>query len=373
MFKKSPCPAKPDSKEEADLTAVSHIERKRELRQMRAAAIRKKRRIRIFVFCGAAAIIAAASLIGYALWIHNSQPGPFAPLSAYLSSMPEAIPESNKRALTPDIPAIDAMEYPSNVEPEDFDALREQARSNEPVRMQAYALLANMDTFNDAELMKFYSRGSDRFGFVSQKDRANRDPNLVAPLTESLESIPHLLQWDTRWGYVPYGYDAGKQLCIYYTGCAPTCMSMIASYLKQDSSLTPSAMCEISNAYGDYNLGTSTSFFYHACEQLGLNLEELGQDENALRSALEQGHPVIINVGEGDFTTYGHFIVASGIENDQIRILDPNSHINSRLWSFEDILRQTKNMWSFWNPNGVPNAEADDSSDSALSVDEQLS
>ncbi len=200
-------------------------------------------------------------------------------------------------------------------------------------------------------------------------------PGPLEPLTESLDSIPHLLQWDQRWGYVPYGTGDGKQLCMYYTGCAPTCMSMIASYLKQDPALTPVVMSELSIMNDDYenDQGTKNTFFGNVCNTYNLGYEELGQDESALRAALEQGNPVIINVGEGDFTKKDHFIVAAGMENDQIRILDPGAYSTSHLWSFEDILRQTKTMWSFWNPNGNPQNEANDFSAPASPQNEDSS
>ena len=46
--------------------------------------------------------------------------------------------------------------------------------------------------------------------------------------------VPLLLQYDPRWGYASYGDN-----CLAVTGCGPTCLSMVASALTGDASLTP--------------------------------------------------------------------------------------------------------------------------------------
>ncbi|MBQ4602689.1 MAG: hypothetical protein IJB24_07500 [Clostridia bacterium] len=52
--------------------------------------------------------------------------------------------------------------------------------------------------------------------------------------------------------------------------------------------------------------------------------------------------------GTGGFTENGHFILLSGIEDGKIKINDPNSIANSKkLWEFEDISGQIKNLWRY--------------------------
>ena len=61
---------------------------------------------------------------------------------------------------------------------------------------------------------------------------------------------------------------------------------------------------------------------------------------------LEVGNPIICVVGPGDFTSSGHYIVLTGLENGKITINDPNSYANSkRLWTYEEIEDQIRNLW----------------------------
>lgn len=51
---------------------------------------------------------------------------------------------------------------------------------------------------------------------------------------KNCSSVPLLMQWDERWGYKEY---AGELMGI--SGCGPTCLSMVAIYLLNDTTLTP--------------------------------------------------------------------------------------------------------------------------------------
>ena len=63
---------------------------------------------------------------------------------------------------------------------------------------------------------------------------------------------------------------------------------------------------------------------------------------------LEQNHPIICSMGSGDFTMTGHIIVITGVKNGKFVINDSNSKDRSKkLWSYEEISDQIKNLWSF--------------------------
>ena len=50
----------------------------------------------------------------------------------------------------------------------------------------------------------------------------------------------------------------------------------------------------------------------------------------------------------GDFTTSGHFIVLSALEDGKIRVKDPNSAERSeKLWDYETLESQIKGLWVF--------------------------
>ena len=67
-----------------------------------------------------------------------------------------------------------------------------------------------------------------------------------------------------------------------------------------------------------------------------------------MEQSLKAGKPIICSVGPGDFTTKGHFIVISQMQNGMFVVNDPNSKKNSDIpWSYEQLSPQIKSMWNF--------------------------
>lgn len=159
------------------------------------------------------------------------------------------------------------------------------------------------------------------------------------------ESWPLLLQWDRRWGYVPYGdHDIGL------SGCAPTCLSMVVVGLTKNKDATPDAVADFAeqNGYYLYGTGTKWSLMTEGAAYFGVRGSELALDKNRIFSALEQGHPIICSVRPGDFTKGGHFLVFVGTKDGKIRLNDPNSRIRSeKLWDYETLAPQIKSLWEF--------------------------
>ena len=64
-------------------------------------------------------------------------------------------------------------------------------------------------------------------------------------------------------------------------------------------------------------------------------------------TALEEGKPIILAMGKGDFTESGHYIVLTGVEDEGFRVNDPNSPQNSaKLWTYEQLEKQIRNIWA---------------------------
>ena len=163
----------------------------------------------------------------------------------------------------------------------------------------------------------------------------------------SRDSIPLFLQWDQRWGYIQYGSDVAG-----LTGCGPVCLSMAAYYLTGDSAYSPDKILRFASENGYYveGSGSSWTLISEGGVKLGFDVTELPLDENRIRTNLEAGVPVICVMGPGDFTTSGHFIVLTGLEDGKFRVNDPNSMANSeKLWSYKQIAGQIKNLWAIRN------------------------
>lgn len=156
--------------------------------------------------------------------------------------------------------------------------------------------------------------------------------------------FPLLLQWDARWGYVRYGDDL-----LAVTGCGPTCLAMAATGLTGDNTITPAAVAEQAQRDGYWVGGvTSWGLMTDGCRAWGLVSEELPLTETAVTGALDEGRPIICSVRPGDFTTTGHFILLAGLEEEGIRVNDPNSPQNSgRLWTYDELEPQIRNLWAF--------------------------
>lgn len=157
--------------------------------------------------------------------------------------------------------------------------------------------------------------------------------------------IPLLLQWDARWGYQSYGSGL-----IGYTGCGPTCMSMVAIYLTGNADYDPATVAEYAQTEGYYAEGSGTDweFMNQGCAGFGLQSEVLPLDEGRMTTALDEGRPLICAMGPGDFTDNGHFIVVTGYTGQGFTIRDPNSPRRSaQVWSFDQLSGQIKNIWAF--------------------------
>ena len=188
---------------------------------------------------------------------------------------------------------------------------------------------------NNAETADFV------LGYPEKKDTAPAET--IGDVTQG--EIPLLLQWDERWGYAYYADDM-----IAVNGCGPTAIAMVAAGLTGDNTVTPYKVAQFSAGNGYYagDSGTSWSLMTEGAQQFGIYGEEMGLSEDEVFSALENGHPIICSMRPGDFTTTGHFIVLTGVEDGKIRVNDPNSQARSeKLWDYSRLEYQINNLWVY--------------------------
>lgn len=156
--------------------------------------------------------------------------------------------------------------------------------------------------------------------------------------------IPKLFQWDEHWGYAEYGEDI-----IAISGCGPTALSMVIVGLTGDDRITPYKVAKYAEVKGYYVEGTGTawSLMTEGSMNFGVQGNELPLDESVIFSELAEGNPIICSMGPGDFTDVGHFIVLTGVKDGKIQVNDPNSKTRSRLWEYETLEGQVRNLWVF--------------------------
>ena len=205
-------------------------------------------------------------------------------------------------------------------------------------------VLENREAYPE-QLIKLLQNNEETVDFVldypEKKDTAPADT--VGDIMQG--EIPLLLQWDERWGYAYYADDM-----IAVNGCGPTAIAMVAAGLTGDNTITPYKVAQFAAENGYYagDAGTSWSLMTEGARRFGICGEEMGLGESEIFSALENGHPVICSMRPGDFTTTGHFIVLTGVEDGKIRVNDPNSRGRSeKLWDYSRLEYQINNLWVY--------------------------
>ena len=167
-------------------------------------------------------------------------------------------------------------------------------------------------------------------------------------LTEeaSMDSVPLFVQWDKRWGYEKY---SGNFFAA--SGCGPTTLSMVVVYLTHNREASPLAVAKYSKEAG-YSVdgsGSSWTLISEGCRHYGVKAKTVALDESRMKAELDEGHPIVVNVGPGDFTDTGHFMVITGYDDEGFSINDPNSIEKSgKRWLFRNISSQIRAVWSMY-------------------------
>ena len=162
----------------------------------------------------------------------------------------------------------------------------------------------------------------------------------------SMDSAPLFVQWDKRWGYEKY---SGNFFAA--SGCGPTTLSMVVVYLTHDREASPIAVAKYSKEAG-YSVdgsGSSWTLISEGCRHYGVKAKAVALDESRMKAELDEGHPIVVNVGPGDFTDTGHFMVITGYDDEGFSIKDPNSIEKSgNRWVFKNISSQIRAVWSMY-------------------------
>lgn len=161
--------------------------------------------------------------------------------------------------------------------------------------------------------------------------------------------VPYLYQIDPQWANAPYAGTTVEE-----AGCGPTCLAMAYIAATGNRDYDPAKLAQFSERNGFVEEGLTTwTLMTDGAQRLGLNSQELPADARQVASAVGEGHPVILTVGPGDFTSTGHFVVVAGVTDDGNWIIrDPNSPQRSQqTWDPQQVLSQCRNLWEI-SPRG---------------------
>ncbi len=201
-----------------------------------------------------------------------------------------------------------------------------------------------------AKLLKLAANEPDAVSFVREwSDKYPQDApsgDAGAPSAESGTSIPRLYQWDVRWGYTVYSSTS-----FALTGCCPTALAMVYQGLTGNTDKSPYDMGLLARngGYETQYDGTDGTFLVETADQLGLSCTQLTPMASNVTSTLSAGQVLIINVGPGDFTTSGHYIVACGLDDDgKVIVNDPYSAERSnKTWDVSTLVDQAKAIYAY--------------------------
>ena len=177
------------------------------------------------------------------------------------------------------------------------------------------------------------------------EDQNLKSPHAIQGTTTGPKNIPQLYQWDPRWGYTVYSSTAFGM-----TGCCPTTLAMVYQGLTGKTDMTPYDMGVLAanDGYMSEYEGTDAFFLINEAQGLGLNCYEIYLATESMLAALENGDVLIANVGPGDFTNDGHFIVVTGLKDGKLIVNDPYSKQRSeKLWDPDEVMNQCKAVFAY--------------------------
>ncbi len=124
-------------------------------------------------------------------------------------------------------------------------------------------------------------------------------------------------QWDKRWGYEKY---SGNYFAA--SGCGPTALSMVVLYLTHDAQASPLAVAEYAkDRLQCGRLRSACKSMSKGCRHYGVNAKTIKVDEDTFKERLDEGNLIVVNVGPGDFTDNGHFMVITGYDDEGFTIM----------------------------------------------------
>ena len=134
--------------------------------------------------------------------------------------------------------------------------------------------------------------------------------------------LTYYSQIDSRWSNHMYSSAGNTSQTIGTSGCGPTSAAMVVTATR--GAITPDRMGDLFVQYGyrSANNGTYWSAFRAVADEFDIGYQECSSLDTAV-SLVRNNNYVICSVGNGLFTTGGHFIVIVGIEGDTLKIYDP--------------------------------------------------
>ena len=144
------------------------------------------------------------------------------------------------------------------------------------------------------------------------------------------KGLTYYSQADSRWANIMYSSVNDKKQTMKTSACGPTVGAILVSSSKGVILPTTMANLFVDNGYRTARNGTAWSAFSFIADYFEFNeYHSTGNFEKAI-SYLKQKRKddstkyfIIVSCGSGLFTTGGHYIVLTSLENETIEVYDP--------------------------------------------------
>lgn len=244
--------------------------------------------------------------------------------------------------------AIDESMYLYDNDPEMLQQLRQRMYSNAEQKDKLEFILDHQAAY-PPEMIEFLVKYEEVIDFVLKYPvEINKEHATVVDVSGEYTKgkVPTFVQWDDRWGYLPYGDNV-----IADSGCGPTCLSMAMVALTGKTQYTPIVLCDFAEKNGYYvdGVGSSWDLMLGGAKKLGLESSQISIKEESIKNTLEDGKLVILSMGPGIFTKGGHFILIYKYENGKFYVKDPNSWEKSdQGFTYSQFGDQIKGGWGLY-------------------------
>ena len=138
--------------------------------------------------------------------------------------------------------------------------------------------------------------------------------------------LTYISQIDNRWKNYPYTVTNNKNQTIGRSGCGVATAAMIIDSIVGNVSATELADVFVKYGYRLPNNGTYWSANRAIADEFDIEYKETS-NFSVMLEILKNNNYIIASVGNGLFTTGGHYIVIYGIEGDNLKIYDPYLYV----------------------------------------------
>ena len=138
--------------------------------------------------------------------------------------------------------------------------------------------------------------------------------------------LTYISQIDNRWKNYPYTVTNNKNQTIGRSGCGVATAAMIIDSIVGNVSVTELADVFVKYGYRSPNNGTYWSANRAIADEFDIEYKETS-NFSVMIEMLKSNNYIIASVGNGLFTTGGHYIMIYGIEGDNLKIYDPYLYV----------------------------------------------